>query len=79
MCEENDWVQLCSKLKLAHLVLLKTNVGRNRSLVHTKLLWNVCFLGREIRIDCLESQKYCCPWFSTASLSTNWGVTDFGS
>lgn len=43
LCEENDWVKLCFELKLNHLVLVKMNVRGNRS-VHTKLLWNVCFL-----------------------------------
>lgn len=44
MDKDNDWLQLLSKPKLAHLVLLKINMTRNRSLVHTKLLWNVVLL-----------------------------------
>jgi len=74
LCKENDWVQLHSKPKLAHLVLHKINVRRNRSLVHTKLFWDVSAFGREIRRDCLEAQKHCSLRFSTASLSANFGV-----
>lgn len=49
LCEENDRVQLRSSPKFPHLVLLKINVMRNRSLVHRKLLWNVCAFRKEIR------------------------------